>query len=44
MVVSFLNIDVTNVAQFGSVVSARTLGVVVGAEEGNNINMITNDM
>ena len=40
-VVSFCNIDVTEVAEFGSYVSARTIVAVVGAEEGRYINMMT---
>ena len=42
-VVSFCNLDVTEVAEFGSGTSVRTLDVVAGAEEGININMVTND-
>ena len=40
-VVSFCNIDVTKVAEFGCGISARTLGEVMVAEEGSDINMMT---
>ena len=43
-VVGFCNLDVTKVAKFGSGVSMRTLGLVVGSEEGSDNNMMTNDM
>ena len=41
-VVSFFNLDVTQVAEFCSGVSARTLGLVAGAGESRDSNMITN--
>ena len=43
-VVSLCNIDVIEVAEFGNVISARTLGSVAVAEEGRNINIMTNEM
>ena len=43
-VVSFCNLEVTKVAEFGSSVSLRTLGLVTGAEEDRDINMMTNGM
>ena len=43
-VFSFYNIEFTKVAAFGSGVSKRTLGAVVGAEDVRNINTMTNDM
>ena len=43
-VVSLCNIDFTKVAEFGISVSTRTLGAVAGAEEGININIMTNEM
>ena len=44
IVVSFCNINVTEVAEFGSGINARTLGLVTGSEEGSDSNMITNEM
>ena len=41
-VISFFNIEVTEVDEFGNSISARTLGSVAGAEEGSNRNMMTN--
>ena len=43
-VVGFFNLDVTEVAEFGSGINARTLGLVTGSEEGSDSNMITNEM
>ena len=43
-VVSFCNLDVTEVFEFGSGVSTRALGLVVGDEEGSDRNMTTNNM
>ena len=40
--VSFCNIDVTEVGEFGSNVSKRMLGTVAGDEEVSNRNIITN--
>ena len=42
MVVSFCNLDVTKVDGFGRGISARTFGLVVGAAEGIDSNMMTN--
>ena len=43
-VVSFCNLDVTKVAEFGSGVSARMLGTFLEAEEVININIMTKEM
>ena len=43
-VVGFFNLDITEVDEFGSGISARTLGLVAGAKEGSNNNMVTNEM
>ena len=43
-VVSLYNLDVTEVAELGSGVSARTLVLVAGAEEVSDRNMMTNEM
>ena len=43
-IVSFCNIDVTEVSEFCSGVSARTLGAVTGDEWGSDSNMMTNQM
>ena len=39
---SLCNLDVTQVAEFGSSVSVRTLGAVMGSEEVSDSNMMTN--
>ena len=43
-VVSFCNLDVTEVAEFSSSVSASTLGAVTEVEKGSDINMKNNEM
>ena len=43
-VVSLCNLDVTEVAVFGSGISAKTLGAVAGSEESSYINMMANEM
>ena len=43
-VVYFCNLNLTKVAEFGSGVSARTLGSVAGAEESSNSNIMINEM
>ena len=43
-VVGFCNIDVTKIAEFGSSVSARTLGSVTGSEQGRDKNIMANNM
>ena len=43
-VVVFCNLDVTDVAEFGSGVSMRTLGSFTGSEEGSDGNMMANDI
>ena len=43
-VVSFCNLGVTVVAEFGISISARTLGSVLVSEEGSDSNIITNEM
>ena len=44
MVVSFCNLDVTKVDEFGSGVNVRTLGSFAGAEEVSDSNIMTNEM
>ena len=44
MVVSFCNLDVINVTEFGSGISVRTLGLITESEEGSNINMMANEI
>ena len=43
-VVGFFNLDVTEVAEFGSGVRTRALSSVVGVEEGSNSNMTNNEI
>ena len=43
-VISLCNINVTKVAEFGSGVRMRMLGLVAGSEEVSNSNMMTDDM
>ena len=43
-VASFCNIDFTEVDEFGTGISVRMLGAFMGAEEGRNSNMMTNEM
>ena len=43
-IVSFCNLNVTKLAQFGSGVSTRTIGAVADAAEGSDSNMMTNKM
>ena len=43
-VVNFCHLDVTEVSEFGSGVSTRTLGMVTGADEGIDRNIMTNYM
>ena len=43
-VFGFYNLDVNEISELGSGVSARTLGSVAGAEEGSDINMMTNEI
>ena len=40
--VNLYNLDVAEVAEFGSSVSVRTLGAVMGSEEVSDSNMMTN--
>ena len=44
-VVSFYNIDVTKVSEFGGNISVRTIGAIAGAEQrsNSNSNMMTNN-
>ena len=42
--VNLYNLDVAEVAEFGSGISAGTLGSVAVAEEGSDINIMTNEM
>ena len=40
----FCNLDINEVSEFGSGVSARALGAVAGYEEDRNSNIMTNDI
>ena len=43
-VVSFCNIDVTEIAKFGSGIIARIIGLFTGSEKGRDRNFMTNEI